>query len=85
MFGNRKHVVVRAAVLAALWVSTKPAQAQETTALLRWKNGDVLPGKLLDSTQDQVRWSSPHFADDLLVDSGATRWLKGASAGPIRS
>ncbi len=46
-----------------------PAQGQE--ALLRWKNGDVLSGKLLESGPGQIRWSSPIFADELVVDTNA--------------
>jgi hypothetical protein len=46
-----------------------PCQGQE--ALLRWDNGDVLPGKLLQSGPGQIRWSSPIFSDDLLVDTNA--------------
>lgn len=48
-----------------------PLQAQETAPLLRWKNGDVLPGKLLGSGPDQIRWSSPHFSEGLTVDTEA--------------
>ena len=34
--------------------------AQEPTAYLHWKNGDVLPGMLLESKPGTVRWASPH-------------------------
>ncbi|MCP4455161.1 MAG: hypothetical protein GY809_27175, partial [Planctomycetes bacterium] len=44
-------------------------QGQET--LLRWNNGDVLPGKLLPSGPGQVRWSSPLFSEALTVDTKA--------------
>ncbi len=44
-----------------------PAQGQD--ALLRWNNGDVLPGTLLKSEPDTIRWSSPIFDDDLVVDT----------------
>ena len=37
---------------------------------LRWKNGDVLPGQLLESAVGQIRWASPYFSDDLVVDIG---------------
>ncbi|MCF7973920.1 MAG: hypothetical protein K9N55_08900 [Phycisphaerae bacterium] len=39
--------------------------------MLRWHNGDVLPGRLLASESGQIRWSSPVFADDLAVDINA--------------
>ena len=35
---------------------------------LRWKNGDVLPGQLLESSAGTIRWSSPYFLDDLILD-----------------
>ncbi|MCP4453496.1 MAG: hypothetical protein GY809_18710, partial [Planctomycetes bacterium] len=44
-----------------------PARGQE--ALLRWHNGDVLPGRLLPSESGQVRWSSAVFSDNLVVDA----------------
>ena len=39
-----KRIVVT--LMAALWVTT--VQAQEVTERLQWKNGDSLPGKLLE-------------------------------------
>ena len=62
-----KKVLVTVAVLGALWITT--SQAQESGERLVWKNGDVLPGKLLGSEPGQVRWSSPYFLDDLVVDT----------------
>lgn len=35
---------------------------------LRWKNGDVLPGQLLESDEGTIRWSSPYFLDALVLD-----------------
>ena len=35
---------------------------------LRWKNGDVLPGQLLESGEGTIRWSSPYFLDALVLD-----------------
>ena len=67
-------VLLLIAGLAVLW--TPMMQAQETepsqvyTQTLRWKNGDVLPGKLLESTSGVIRWASPYFSDDLVVDIG---------------
>jgi len=48
---------------------TASTQGQES--LLRWRNGDVLPGQLLQSGPGQIRWSSPVFSDDVLVDTNA--------------
>ena len=73
MQSNLKRLLV-IAVLAVLWMpmlqaqETEPAQAYTQT--LRWKNGDVLPGKLLESTSGVIRWASPYFSDDLVVDIG---------------
>ena len=73
---NLKKMLVIIAVLVALWVCA--IQAQETEPLdrslqtytqkLRWKSGDVLLGKLLESASGTIRWASPYFTDDLVVD-----------------
>ena len=75
MQGNLKRLLV--VVTVALAVSWTPIiQAQQTEILqsdmqtLRWKNGDVLPGQLLESAAGQIRWASPYFSDDLIVDIG---------------
>ena len=52
----------------ALAQTTPPPQQ---LAFLRWKNGDALPGTLLESQPGQIRWSSPLFADDLVIDVAA--------------
>ena len=72
---NLKRLLV--VVTVALAVSWAPIiQAQQTEILqsdmqtLRWKNGDVLPGQLLESAAGQIRWASPYFSDDLVVDIG---------------
>ena len=71
---NLKRLLVAAVALAVLW--TPIIQAQQTEILqsdmqtLRWKNGDALPGNLLESTPGMIRWSSPYFSDDLVVDIG---------------
>ena len=62
-------VIITVAVLVALQLVT--LQAQEPVTRLRWKNGDVLPGKLLESKAGQVRWTSPYFSDNLVIDVGA--------------
>ena len=67
-------LVVVTVALAVLW--TPIIQAQQTEILqsdmqtLRWKNGDALPGNLLESTPGMIHWSSPYFSDDLVVDIG---------------
>ena len=69
---NLKRLFVAVAALTVLWTLMTQAQETETsqayTQKLRWKNGDVLPGKLLESTSGVIRWASPHFSDDLVVD-----------------
>ncbi len=59
-------VVAHAVCLLLCFAS--PVQAQEGKPLLRWKNGDALMGRLLESESGQIRWSSPIFAEELLVD-----------------
>ncbi len=64
---NSKYFVLSVACLAAFAVA--PLRAEEAKTLLRWKNGDVLPGNLLESQSGQIRWSSEFFSDDMVVDS----------------
>lgn len=64
---NLKGLLVVAVVLV-VW--TPIIQAQEIEQTLRWKNGDALPGNLLESTSGMIRWSSPYFSDDLVIDIG---------------
>ena len=61
-----KRIVVT--LMAALWVTT--VQAQEVTERLQWKNGDSLPGKLLESGPGTVRWASECFSDNLVINMG---------------
>ena len=69
---NLKRLFVAVAAVTVLWTLTTQAQETETsqvyTQKLRWKNGDILPGKLLESTSGAIRWVSPHFSDDLVID-----------------
>ena len=53
-------------LLATLWVTT--VQAQEIRERLRWKNGDILPGTLMESDPGTVCWASEYFSDNLVVD-----------------
>ena len=69
---NLKRLFVAVAAVTMLWTPMTQAQETETsqvyTQKLRWKNGDILPGKLLESTSGAIRWASPHFSDDLVID-----------------
>ena len=71
---NLKRLFVVAVALAVLWTPTIQAQKaeilQSDMQTLRWKNGDVLPGNLLESTSGVIHWSSPYFSDDLVIDVG---------------
>ena len=68
---NSKHGIVTVAFMATLWIP--PAHGRDTSAVLRWKNGDVLVGKLLESESGQIRWLSPVFSEALVVDSNALK------------
>ena len=59
---------IRIAVLAVMVLGFPTVQAEETDALLRWKNGGSLPGQLQESSSGTIRWASPYFLDDLVVD-----------------
>ena len=63
---NQKKILVAIAALAILWLPLTHAEEAET--VLHWKNGDTLPGQLLESKSGEIHWSSPHFSDDLIVD-----------------
>lgn len=81
MRGNQKKMLVVFATLAVLWGTATQAHETETSGAtrdakvamqkLRWKNGDILPGQLLESTSETIRWASPYFSEDLVVDSSA--------------
>jgi len=58
-------------LLLVLVLLIAPAQGRQTRAVLRWNNGDVLAGRLLESKSGRIRWSSPIFSDALVVDSNA--------------
>ena len=60
-----KNILIIVLTLIGLWLNAT-TQAQET--LLRWKNGDSLSGKLMDSKSGTIRWKSPYFADELNID-----------------
>ena len=60
-----RNILVIVLTLIGLWLNTT-TQAQET--ILRWKNGDSLSGKLMNSKSGSIGWKSPYFADELNVD-----------------
>ncbi len=39
-------------------------------AQLHWRNGDAIPGELVDGDPASVRWRSPYFQDELVLDVG---------------
>ena len=63
---NLKKILI--AVLAVIVFGLPTIQAEETETLLRWKNSDILPGQLLESKDGKIRWASPYFLDDLVLD-----------------
>ena len=70
---KRLLVVVTTAVAvlcAPIIQAQKAATSQTDMQTLRWKNGDALPGTLLQSASGAIHWSSPYFSDDLSVDMG---------------
>ena len=58
--------IVAIATLATFWLPV--THAEETETLLRWQNGDTLPGQLQESNSATLRWASPYFLDDLMLD-----------------
>ena len=73
---NIKKILFAITVLTFVWFPA--THAEETEVQLRWKNGDTLPGQLLESKPGlpsvnadggKIHWASPHFSDDLIVDA----------------
>ena len=63
---NQKKILVAIVALTILWLPW--THAEETETVLHWKNGDTLPGQLLESPSGKIHWASPHFSDNLIVD-----------------
>ena len=63
---NVKKILITVLVVMVLGFPT--VQAEETDMLLRWKSGSSLPGQLQESSSGTIRWASPYFLDDLVVD-----------------
>lgn len=55
-------------VLAVPTMAVGASPAPTSKAALRWRQGDALPGRMLDCAGGKVLWSSPIFADDLTVE-----------------
>lgn len=39
--------------------------------VLHWKNGDEIPGELLPSVGNQIRWASSIFDDDMIIEASS--------------
>ncbi len=65
MRDNWIHPLICILSLSALWQST--GQEVNRFGALQWRNGDVLPGRLLESPADSVRWASDLFLDELEI------------------
>ena len=63
---NVKKILIAVLTVMVLWFPT--VQAEETDMVLRWKNGGSLPGQLQESSSGTIRWTSPYFLDDLVLD-----------------
>lgn len=68
MPGCVKKIFVTVTVIMALLFPVRAGFPNPDEIGLRWKNGDVLPGQLLESRAGTIRWSSPYFLDDLILD-----------------
>ncbi|MDX1565471.1 MAG: hypothetical protein R3236_08705, partial [Phycisphaeraceae bacterium] len=57
-------------VLCALWlVLTASVAGAATEGKLYWKNGDMLPGTLLATEGERLRWASPIFDRPMLLEA----------------
>ncbi len=67
---NGKLHSVLATIIACCylpWIAT--AQSVPELAELRWRNGDVLPGQLLESQSNKILWSSDLFLDEMKIST----------------
>ncbi|MYF99557.1 hypothetical protein F4212_10590 [Candidatus Poribacteria bacterium] len=60
------NIILGMLVILALLSLSTATQAEET--VLRWKNGDSLTGKLMESKSGKIRWKSPYFTETLDID-----------------
>ncbi len=78
-----KRIFVTVTVIMALLFPVRVGFPNPYEIGLRWKNGDVLPGQLLESRAGTIRWSSPYFLDDLILDvkvlDGVAFWKQDSS------
>ncbi|MXZ01287.1 hypothetical protein F4Y93_11830 [Candidatus Poribacteria bacterium] len=68
MSKNVKKILIAVAMIMALWFPIRTGFPNPYEIGLRWKNGDVLTGELRESSAGTIRWSSPYFLDDLILD-----------------
>ena len=67
VFGLRSSVIGLSALLLLGTTATR-ADASSLNGKLHWKNGDQLPGELLDGTRTHLRWQSPAFVTPFSLD-----------------
>ncbi len=68
MAENIKKILIVIAIAGGLLFPVSTGFPNPYEIGLRWKNGDVLTGQLRESSAGTIRWSSPYFFDDLLLD-----------------
>lgn len=61
------------------WIAT--AQSVPELAELRWRNGDVLPGRLLESQSNKILWSSDLFLDEMEISTSVLDSIRFTTSG----
>lgn len=65
----RKHLVNILIIHIALVGFWLPTNILAQDGILQWKNGDSVPGKLMGSNTEIIRWASPYFSEELILDT----------------
>lgn len=65
--------------------STSKPNAESTGLLLKWHNGNTLPGELISGNASEITWRSELFTDDIKVNLSALETLQFPNAPSFRS
>ncbi len=70
------HLIIRLVVFCMICLLSLRAAGQERQVKIHWKNGDVLPGRILPSQDSVLQFSSEIFQDNLLINTSELDFLE---------